>query len=284
MKTNSTVDDTCISIGDKAFKEGSVADNLAMLKRHGFTHVHFAHKWTDPLPLDDETLGTWCRALELTGMRVLDVHGCHPRGMNLWEEDETARSMALEHFAHRLRVAHALGADAMVYHVPVHVEPARDVLDRFIDGLARMEPLARELGIVVALENHYLAENDKRALSLAFETFSPEYIGFTLDPGHAMISGNFDWIMENCGPRLRSLHLNDNDGIKDFHWNPFAPAGRVDWHRVARFIAGSPYDKPLQLEVCFAVEQDGTHEDFLEGARLAAVRLASQIAKGRCGL
>ncbi len=269
-----------ISVGDKAFAVGSVEENLAMLKRHGFSHVHFSQKWTAPDPLSDAELDSWCRALEATGMRVLDVHGCHPRGMNLWEEEETARGTALERFAHRLQVTHALGGDAMVYHVPVQVEPTHGVLSRFMDGLSRMEPLARELGVVVALENHYLAENDKRALSMAFEAFSPEYIGFTLDPGHAMISGNFDWIMGNCVSRLRSLHLNDNDGCKDFHWIPFSPSGTVDWLRVARFIGESAYVKPLQLEVCYSPDYDGGHSAFLDGARMAAERLARQIDGG----
>ncbi len=272
-----TLPSPSVSISDKGFGPGTSLDNLRRLRAHGFTHLHFAHKWTFPEPLTDAEIARWQADLAESGIAVLDVHGCHPKGVQLWSDDAATRKKALNFFRHRLRVTHALGGDAMVYHVPYHVEPTPEVLARFIEGLREVEPVARELGINVALENHYGAENDRRALSLAFETFDADYIGFTFDPGHALISGNTAWLLEHCAPRLRILHLNDNDTRNDHHWNPFDPSGKADWAAIAAFIRRSPYRKPLQLEVCWQEKSHGSHEDFLREAHAAARRLHADL-------
>lgn len=266
-----------VSISDKGFGPGTPSDNLKRMRAHGFTHLHFAHKWTHPEFLGEEELSDWQTALGESGIRVLDVHGCHPKGVQLWSAEATTRQRALDLIRHRLRVTKALGGDAIVYHVPYHVEPTPQVLQWFIDGLRAAEPTARALGICVALENHYYRENDRRALSLAFEAFDADYIGFTFDPGHALISGNTRWLLEHCGPRLRILHLNDNDTERDHHWNPYDPSGKTDWAAIAAFLRKSPYRKPLQLEVRWQEAHHGTYDAFLAEAFSAALRLQTAI-------
>ncbi len=269
------------SISDKAFGEGSVRANLQAFREHGFTHMHFSLFWRAPEAMTPEQIESMQADLEATGVSVLDVHGCHPEGINLWEEDPEARTAALELFRHRLEVTHALGGDAMVYHVPTRVQPTPAVIDRFVDGLARMEETARNLGIKVALENHFVAENDKRALSAAFERFSDEYIAFTLDPGHANRADNFEWLLANCMQRLHILHLNDNDVVQDRHWLPGQEGGSVDWDRVTQAIALSPYAKPIQLEVRWDDELHATQTDFLRAAAQSAHNLSEEIAATR---
>jgi|GEM_PF-1520496 len=266
------------SISDKAFNGGAIADNLQALRAAGFTHLHFSHKWRTADWMTPEEIDQWQHDLQASGIAVLDVHGCHVSGVELWDEDPEARSGAIDFFRHRLAVTKRLGGDAMVYHVPCHVEPTPQLLDRFIDSLARLEATVRDLGLVVALENHYLLENDRRAFTAAFERFDADYITFTLDPGHAMISGNLGWLLANCRERLRILHLNDNDGTGDHHWNPFASDGAVDWDEIIKAIADSPYRKPIQLEVNWRPKIHGPHETFLRDAQTVARRIAADVA------
>jgi len=273
------IPNTQFSISDKAFIgiEGTVLDNLHALRAVGFTHLHFSHHWTAPDPLSDQVLEQWIADLNESGIQVLDSHGCHSKGIQLWEESPEGRETAFTLFQHRLEVTRRLGGEAMVYHVPCHAEPTDAVIERFLEGLSRMEPIARELGIAVALENHYELENDRRALSAAFEKFDENYIGFTFDPGHALISGNTDWLLQNASPRLRVLHLNDNDSGRDCHWNPFAAAGRADWDSIMEAIARSPYSKPINLEVQWHQDQHESHPDFLKDAHAAARRIAETV-------
>lgn len=268
------------SISDKALIGTEPFEEFQLLSDHGFTHIHFSHKWQSPEPLSERTIEQLQRGLEAANLKVLDVHGPHPSGLNISAEDPEERQLAFDMFRHRLKLTHALGGDAMVYHVPER-EFNDAILARYIDGLQRLEDEVREMGIVIALENHYKLENDRATLPACFEKFDPEYIGFTFDPGHASISGNIDWLLENCMERLAILHLNDNNGERDMHWNPFQAEGVVDWDAVAQGIAKSPYTKPLQLEVYWREDKHDSRLEFLEVAAEGAQKLQEQISQLR---
>lgn len=250
------------------------------LADYGFTHIHLSRKWRSEELITEEEVEQLQQDLEASGLKVLDVHGPHPRALDLGTEDPENRQYAFDRFRHHLKVTHALGGDAMVYHVPTR-ECDDAAIARYIDGLQRMEDEVRELGIVIALENHYKAEIDKKTFTQCFEKFDPEYIGFTFDPGHASISGNIDWLLENCMERLAILHLNDNNGERDMHWNPFQAEGVVDWDAVAQGIAKSPYTKPLQLEVYWREDKHDSRLEFLEVAAEGAQKLQEQISQMR---
>lgn len=258
-----------------------IYENLRAMREAGFTHIHFSYKWRSPHPMTSEELRIWERALERTEMGVLDVHGIHSPGVNLWDPDDEGRARALELFRHRLEVTARLGGDAMVYHVPTRVEPAPDLVARYLDGLARMEEVAARLGVYVALENVFLGENDRVVLPACFERFSADYIRFTFDTGHASISGNFSWLVQECIERLHILHLHDNDSLEDRHWLPMDEGGTVDWTLVAEAIARSPYEKPIQLEVRWDRARYGAHSEFLAAAYRACRRITQAVARAR---
>lgn len=268
------------SISDKAFQPRiSRRENLQTLRDAGFTHIHFSHKWQELEPLSPGELAECKRDLAETGMAVLDVHGCHPtdRRYNLWSAPAADREQALNLFRHRLEITRELGGDAMVYHVPCHVESTPEVYRLFLDSLTEVEPLARSLGVSVALENHYNAIHDRATFEEAFERFQPDFLTFTLDPGHAQISGNLDWLIQTCTDRLQILHLNDNDGTSDRHWNPFFREGITDWPAIIRTLAASPYRKPIQLEVSWRQEKHPDYADFIQDAAAAARKIAREV-------
>ena len=263
------------SISDKAFApDVALNENLRRIRAAGFTHLHLAHKWTKPEPFTEAEEAEWTQALDENGIQVLDTHGCHPKEINLYYGDDEAKQLAMDLFVHRMRLTHRLGGNAMVYHVPSKGPIDPQQVEDLLEALRRVEDLSRELGVTIALENHYLLDNDRRALSAAFETFDADFVGFTFDPGHALISGNTDWLLKHCVSRLQILHLNDNDTEKDLHWCPLDPEGNADWPAIMRFVAESPYAKPLQLEVSWTPDHHGTHETFLAEAFAAAKTLA----------
>ncbi|MCC5790644.1 MAG: sugar phosphate isomerase/epimerase [Opitutales bacterium] len=266
------------SISDKAFDfEVPYRENLQRIGEAGFTHIHLSHGWTRSEALTEEACQRLEEDLHATGIQVLDVHGCHPKNTNTWSSAKEARENAIRLLRHRLQVTKRLGGDAMVYHVPWNVEMSAHIVDLFIEGLKQVEEDARELGLSIALENHYRGESDRQALEAAFATFDESYIGFTFDPGHALISGNTEWILSHCAPRLQILHLNDNDTRKDLHWNPYEEAGQADWSAIEDFVRKSHYRKPIQLEVQWRQDLHPTHEAFLRSARASAGRFASAV-------
>jgi sugar phosphate isomerase/epimerase len=268
-----------ISLSDKALHRGSktLTEELCNFRNHGVTHLHFSHVWTRPEAMSEEEVAQWEAALSESGLKVLDVHGCHPKDMNLWDEDAEARERAEELFRHRLELTARLGGDSVVYHVPVRIEPNPTVIERFVYHLARMVEIAQPLGLVIALENHYHTEADKRTLSACFDYFSPETVRFTFDPGHALISGNTDWLIANAFDRLHILHLNDNDGDRDLHRVPGEQGCGGDWNLICQAIAASPYRKTIQLEVWGDPEFYTDHDAFLRSSVAAGRKIAGQI-------
>lgn len=268
------------SISDKVCKSGDVVADLTALRDAGFVYIHFSTGWFQADPMRIEELELWEQALAETGVGVLDVHGTLAPKVNLWAEDPETRALALQLLFHRLEVTHRLGGDALVYHAPNGAAPSRQVYERLVDGLARVEETARHLGLRIALENHYDAELTNRSLEICFERFAPDYVGFTLDPGHANMAGNLEWLCSNYYERLMVLHLNDNDGHHDRHWLPQDPRGSVDWDLVVECIARSPYHKPFQLEV--NPPTDGTCvTEFLKEAHARVVALQERVTRTR---
>lgn len=265
------------SISDKVLDRGDLTVSLKRLRAHGFTYIHFSQGWQEPRPLDERTVRRWQEAMASADVRVLDVHGPHPPEWDLWAEDPLARAEAIGLVKAWLKLTHALGGDALVYHVPWREEPTRPLVERLIDSLARLEEPARRLGVRIALENHFRRENDRVVLSACFERFEPEYLGFTFDSGHAVRSGNTDWLHRHCFDRLAILHLHDNEPGQDRHWLPWSAGGHVPWVQVAEAIAASPYQKPLQFEVQWRREEQPDHERFLAEAYRCARRLQALV-------
>jgi len=268
------------SLSDKAFFRSPypLEETLRLCRERGFTHIHLSRDWGRETPLTDAEVEETRQALDATGMRVLDTHGCHKDHFNnLWDPDPEVRERGERFFRHRLQVTAALGGDAMVTHVPVRIEPTPEAMDRFLHHLARMEEVARGLGVVIALENHYSAENDRWAFEACFGRFSEDSVRFTFDPGHALISGNTEWLLRHAMPRLHVLHLNDNDTVKDLHLLPYDPKGHADWPGIAKAIAASPYAKPLQLEVQWLPDDFPDFGEFLDQAAAAVRRLAEAV-------
>lgn len=104
--------------------------------------------------------------------------------------------------------------------------------ERFIASLA---PMAREMGIVICIENLYDsvgghlvegpccdAEKAVERIERFNEIYRGEVLGFCLDTGHANLVGiDFERFITKLGRHLKVLHIHDNDGIGDLHQIPF---------------------------------------------------------------
>jgi len=95
-----------------------------------------------------------------------------------------------------------------------------------------------------------------------------------------MLSMTTDYANVSTGcpePYLRRIaELHDNDGTGDQHRLPFD--GTVDWPRLARLIAASPYRKPISLESNMGSYPKGADEmEHLRKALDAGTRLTQMI-------
>ena len=157
--------------------------------------------------------------------------------------------------------AEALGARLMTLHLGTCPKDAdrSEGLRRVAEGVRRALPEAARRGIRLALENHTptvlegpLGDRPEE-MDWIMAALQSEWIGRTLDLGHAHIHGHLDAFLARSLDRVLNLHLHDNHGETDEHL-PLG-AGDVPWDRVLRQVARAPYNGPITLEFLAEPEQ-----------------------------
>lgn len=114
---------------------------------------------------------------------------------------------------------------------------------RTLDELAAH---ARGSGLALCVENC----SSGSALMPLLAATPPDAVGVCLDTGHLNLTAErqADFI-HDCGPRLRALHLAENDKSGDQHNLPYARGGSVPWGEIAAALAQTGYSGLLNFEV-----------------------------------
>jgi sugar phosphate isomerase/epimerase len=194
----------------------------------GLSHVEFRHSYLDTRPdlPDLERLDNLRTAYDVT----YTLHAPH-NDANAGNLNEHLRQATAAGIAETLDTAAAIGAGAVVVHggavkrsYPDRVkEYAREQAVRTIREAARH---ADEVGVPLCVENQRVKEKKRYNTSTPgqFAAFlddvgvDTEYLGVTLDVGHAKASGiDPEAFVERFGDRIVVAHLHDNDGTADDH-------------------------------------------------------------------
>lgn len=137
--------------------------------------------------------------------------------------------------------------------------------EKFIHYLA---PMAREMGITLCVENLYNglgthmvegpccnARKMAGRIDRINEQYGAEVLGFCFDTGHANLVGlDMEDFVTTLGPRLKVLHIHDNDGITDLHQIPYTFArtrentASTDWEGFLRGLRNIHYQGVMNFE------------------------------------
>ncbi len=164
---------------------------------------------------------------------------------------ESIRRAAVEELKLCLEAFSQLEVHWMNLH-PDRQAPLHDrkfVIDRNLQTIREILPLARQLGIGLMIENLPGGFNTVRQMGELLDAL-PE-LGLHLDFGHANLlveSNTADDLLAAYGRRLRHVHLHDNKGgSADLHL-PLG-CGTVDAARVVLLLQAHGYDGTVTLEV-----------------------------------
>ncbi len=164
---------------------------------------------------------------------------------------ESIRRAAVEELKHCVEAFAEIGASWMNIH-PAHYAPMHDrrfVIERNIQSIQELLPVARDCGIGLMIENLPEDFNTVRQLAQLLDPL-PE-LGLHLDIGHSNLlveQNTADKIMAAYGSRLRHVHLHDNKGgSSDLHLA--LGSGTVDVARHVKALCASGYDGTITLEV-----------------------------------
>lgn len=240
------------------------AEQIDLLKRHGFTHIFIdAHH-----PDLDNTV----HAVREAGIAVDFCHAPFDHINDMWLDGEAGDVML-----GRLKSCVDSCARLSIPTLIVHLS-AGDNCPHITDcGFTRFKALvdhADESGVIIAFENQRKLAN----IAFAFEVYPTAR--FCWDTGHEDCFAYGRRYMPLFGDKLVSLHIHDNDGEHnhDFHMIPFD--SKVDFDRVARSIAEVRFEGTIMLEVFRKATHfyDGMSDDeYYARAAAAAARIRDRV-------
>ena len=223
-------------------------EEIAWFGRHGFDFVDLTLEppAADPGQIDPAAM----RA-------ALDRHGLGVVAHTAWfiptgSPFGSIREASLAEFRRALRAAHRIGATVMNVHYGKSPGffPKEQVVGWHVEVLARLCQEAAEAGVTVVLEHVPHGGRDQLENIAAFMEGVP-LLRFHLDSGHAKLERDrWEEYLDRLGPRLRHVHLSENDGTADQHLPPgAAPRSTTDWPQHVKKLKATGYDGTITLEV-----------------------------------
>ncbi|GAC1356623.1 MAG: hypothetical protein NVSMB3_02900 [Acidobacteriaceae bacterium] len=217
--------------------------------------------------------------------------------LNLVDPEKSRRIDAMDEVKRVLESAEQIPFTSITLHLGLkHDAWNLRALENSLTAIEHLNAFARPLGVKVLLEN---IENEITTPAHLLEILRAghfENVGVALDLGHLHLSSspaeNSADAIELLRPRLTTLYLHDNHGMKDEHLWPVtekaageatAPVS-IDWENAARQIATLPASLPAILEITYELNE--TPESvarkasafFSEYARLSEALLQSNPA------
>lgn len=198
---------------------------------------------------------------------IASVHLPFMGGNKTWDAsllDEAARKDVSERLFKMISEHSDLLAKDVTMHAsmepPLAEHPAR--LECVCRTITELLPLAKEFGFSLNIE--YLPRkcigNCVEELDEIINRFDPKYVNMCMDVNHVMDKYNeLPDIITHFAPRMRTLHINDYDGIDEKHW--FPGQGVINWGAVMKAIKAIDHDVTLIMECTKQLEVFGRPAD-----------------------
>lgn len=170
--------------------------------------------------------------------------------VNIADLNKSRRVAACDEIKRALEIAEAIPFRYLIQHLGAPVDEFDESkLEVAFSSLDELRLFASHRGVEILLENipNGLSAADRLLLFLGQTHLD---LGFCFDTGHANIMGGVKSEFELMRPRIRSLHVHDNDGKSDSHLFPtLAPAGTIHWKEVMPMLRAYEHQYPLLLEL-----------------------------------
>lgn len=205
-----------------------------------------------------DELAHWFRDSELklhslhSPMYSDDVNGrSGPQAIiNIADRVKAKRIGACDEIKRALEIAEQVPFRYLIQHLGAPQDDYDDAkLDAAFSSLEELSLFARHRGVEILLENIPNGLSSAEKLNM-FLNQTHLNLGYCFDTGHANIMGGVESEWALMKERVKSLHVHDNDGVKDSHLFPtLAKGGSIDWAKFMPELRARQHQYPLLLEI-----------------------------------
>ncbi len=203
-------------------------------------------------------LGYWFRdsALKLRSVHapmytdeVWGRSGPHTH-INITDKNKADRIRWVGEIKRAIEIAETIPFRYLIQHIgSSNQEYSEYAVEAAFTSLEELGVFARQRGVEILLENIPNELSTAERLE-EFNRATHLNLNYVFDTGHAHIGAGVEHEFEIMKPRIRSLHVHDNDGKMDQHLFPLRSGeGTINWNETMGLLRSRPGQYPLLLEL-----------------------------------
>ncbi len=182
--------------------------------------------------------------------------------INITERNKAERIRYVGEIKRALEIAEVIPFRYLIQHLGVGGQEFSEYsIEAAFSSLEELTVFARQRGVEILLENTPNELSTAERLEL-FNTMTHMGLNYVFDTGHAHIGAGLEHEFEIMKPRIRSLHVHDNNGAEDQHLFPAKEGGTIDWSMAMDLLRSLPGDVPLLLELREVPEMEHPLEEI----------------------
>src|SRR3984885_10147640 len=169
--------------------------------------------------------------------------------INITDRNKADRIQWVGEIKRALEIAETVPFRYLIQHLGVTGQEFSEyAIEAAFGSLEELMVFAGQRGVEILLENtpNELASAERLQL---FNSMTHLNLNYVFDTGHAHLGAGIGHEFEIMKPRIRSLHIHDNDGRDDQNLFPMSPGGTIDWTATMELLRSCPGQYPLLLEL-----------------------------------
>jgi sugar phosphate isomerase/epimerase len=169
--------------------------------------------------------------------------------INITDRNKADRIQWVGEIKRAIEIAEIIPFRYLIQHLGVTGQEFSDyAIESAFGSLEELMVFAGQRGVEILLENTPNELATAEGLQL-FNSTTHLKLNYVFDTGHAHIGAGIEHEFEIMKPRIRSLHVHDNDGKEDSHLFPVSGGGSIDWLATMELLRSCPGQYPLLLEL-----------------------------------
>jgi len=169
-------------------------------------------------------------------------------GLNVIHPEKSRRIDSMDEIKRALEAAEQIPFRNMVVHLGERMDEwSPRTLEYAQTALEHLGAFARPLGVRLLVENLLSDPTTPENLMTVLTTGHLNNVGVCLDLGHAHATVGVAQAIATFGPRIVSVHVHDNHGMKDEHLWP--GDGTIDWTATAQALKALADPPATVLEI-----------------------------------